>query len=140
MPVLNKLEFTRQCLDSIQRHTADRVSYEVIVVDNGSTDGTAGWRMSSTPIPVLYTRNATNLGFSKANNIGARLATGTWLLFLNNDTLARPGWLTEMVQISRTDPSVGIVGIKQLFPYTNTIYHTGIVFTPEGRPEHLYPH
>jgi GT2 family glycosyltransferase/glycosyltransferase involved in cell wall biosynthesis len=140
IPVLNKLEFTRQCLDSIHRQTDEAVSYEVIIVDNGSTDGTAEWMVGSAPIPVRYHRNPTNLGFSKANNIGAQLASGTWLLFLNNDTLARPGWLTEMVRIPRTDPSVGIVGIKQLFPYTNTIYHTGIVFTPEGRPEHLYPH
>ena len=45
-----------------------------------------------------------------------------------------------MLRVSRSDRSVGVVGIKQLFPYTNTIYHTGIVFTPDGRPEHLYPH
>ncbi len=62
------------------------------------------------------------------------------LLFLNNDTIVTPGWLSEMVGIARSDRSVGIVGIKQLFPYTNTIYHTGIVFAPGGKPEHLYPH
>jgi GT2 family glycosyltransferase/glycosyltransferase involved in cell wall biosynthesis len=72
--------------------------------------------------------------------MGARRAQGKRLLFLNNDTLVQPDWLTAMVRVSQADASVGIVGIKQLFPYTNTIYHTGIVFSPEGRPEHLYPH
>ena len=141
IPVLNKLEFTRQCLDRIWRNTADAISYEVIVVDNASSDGTADWfaDVCRFPKPVQYQRNSTNLGFAAGNNLGARLSRGRHLLFLNNDTLVQPAWLTEMLRVSRS-PSVGVVGIKQLFPYTNTIYHTGIVFTPEGRPEHLYPH
>ena len=89
---------------------------------------------------MRYQRNTTNLGFAKANNAGARLSESPYLLFLNNDTIVTPGWLSEMVRIARSDRSVGIVGIKQLFPYTNTIYHTGIVFAPGGKPEHLYPH
>jgi GT2 family glycosyltransferase/glycosyltransferase involved in cell wall biosynthesis len=142
IPVLNKLEFTRQCLDRIWRNTADAISYEVIVVDNGSSDGTADWfaDIGRFPKPIQYQRNATNLGFAAGNNLGAQLSRGRQLLFLNNDTLVEPGWLAEMLRVSRSSPSVGVVGIKQLFPYTNTIYHTGIVFTPEGRPEHLYPH
>ncbi|HVH28018.1 MAG TPA: glycosyltransferase [Vicinamibacterales bacterium] len=142
IPVLNKLEFTRQCLDRIWRHSGEAIPYEVVVVDNGSTDGTADWFADLTrfPKPVRYLRHATNLGFAKGNNAGARLAQGRWLLFLNNDTLPQPGWLSEMVRVGQSDPAVGIVGIKQLFPYTNTIYHTGIVFTSESRPEHLYPH
>ena len=89
---------------------------------------------------VRYQRNESNLGFAKANNIGARLSTGRNLLFLNNDTLVQPGWLSAMLDVRKNDPRVGVVGIKQLFPYTNTIYHTGMVFTPDGRPVHLYPH
>ena len=89
---------------------------------------------------MRYLRNAANAGFAKGNNQGGQLSQGRRLPFLNNDTLVQPGWLTEMLRVTESDPSVGIVGIKQLFPYTSTIYHTGIVFTPEGRPEHLYPH
>ena len=142
IPVLNRIEFTRQCLDRIWRNSGDAVSYEVIVIDNASTDGTADWfaGASQFPKPLRYERNSTNLGFGKANNGGARLSRGEHLLFLNNDTLVQPGWLTEMLRTRRSDSSIGIVGIKQLFPYTNTIYHTGIVFGPDGRPEHLYPH
>jgi GT2 family glycosyltransferase/glycosyltransferase involved in cell wall biosynthesis len=142
IPVLNKLEFTRQCLDRIWRNTSDQIAYEVIVVDNGSTDGTPEWFSQSPPFPrpLRYHRNPQNLGFAKANNIGARLAQGAQLLFLNNDTLVQPGWLTEMLRVSDSNPSIGVVGIKQLFPYTNIIYHTGVVFAPGGVPQHLYPH
>ena len=144
IPVLNKLEFTRQCLDRIARNTSEAISYEIIVIDNASTDGTAAWfEALGHDAPrnrVRYERNTTNLGFAKANNAGARLSESPYLLFLNNDTIVTPGWLSEMVRIARSDRSVGIVGIKQLFPYTNTIYHTGIVFAPGGKPEHLYPH
>ena len=142
IPVLDRLEFTRQCLDRIWRNTSDDVGYEVVVVDNGSSDGTHEWfsRETAFPRPVRYHRNAENLGFAKANNVGARLATGDQLLFLNNDTLVQPQWLTEMMRVRRSNSAIGVVGIKQLFPYTNTIYHTGIVFTSDGRPEHLYPH
>src|SRR6185436_3523075 len=65
---------------------------------------------------------------------------GRYVLFLNNDTLVQPGWLSEMLAACRADRKIGIVGIKQLFPYTSTIYHTGIVFNAARQPVHLYPH
>jgi GT2 family glycosyltransferase/glycosyltransferase involved in cell wall biosynthesis len=141
IPVFNKLAFTRQCLDRIWRNTSDAVPYEVIVVDNGSSDGTRQhFETGVLPPGLRYHRNDTNLGFAKGNNIGARLAGGRSLLFLNNDTLVQPKWLEDMVGVANADPTVGIVGIKQLFPYTNTIHHTGIVFTAGAGPQHLYPH
>ena len=140
IPVLNKLEFTRQCLDRLWRHTGDAVGYDVIVVDNGSTDGTFEWFAANPHAGLHYHRNPANLGFAKANNIGASRSRGRYLLFLNNDTLVRPGWLTAMLRVADADRSVGIVGLKQLFPYTNSVYHTGVVFAPGGVPQHLYPH
>ncbi len=106
IPVLNKLEFTRQCLDRIWRNTGDAVSYEVIVVDNASTR----WdRRTGLPTPASsrsrYDTNGTRpiSASRKANNAGARLSRGEYLLFLNNDTLVQPGWLTEMLRVSRSD-------------------------------------
>lgn len=139
IPVFNRLAFTRQCLDRLYRHTAG--SYEVIVVDNGSTDGTEAFcRDLLARRPGLrYHRNPENLGFGPACNVGARLARGPDLLFLNNDTMVTPGWLAAMLETLRADPRVGIVGIQQRFPYTRRIHHTGIIFTAGGVPQHLYP-
>lgn len=141
VPVFERLAFTRQCLDRLWRHTP-RPPFEVVVVDNGSGDGTREHfaALGPTPFPVRYHRHEANLGFARACNQGARLAAGRYLLFLNNDTLVRPGWLEAMVGVAEADPRVGAVGIQQLFPYTRTIHHTGIVFTVDGMPQHLYPH
>jgi GT2 family glycosyltransferase len=141
IPVFNRLAFTRQCLERLWRHTPEP-SFDVIVIDNGSTDGTREHfeAIGETPAPLRYLRNETNLGFGAANNQGARAATGRYLLFLNNDTIVRPGWLQAMVRLAGSDPGIGVVGIQQLFPYTNLIHHTGIVFTADGMPQHLYPH
>ena len=142
IPLFNKIAFTRQCLDRICRHTGDASAFEVIVVDNGSSDGTQEWfeSLGKGSRRLRYHRSPVNLGFAKGNNLGAGLSSSEYLLFLNNDTLVQPGWLSEMLRVRRSNPAVGIVGIKQLFPYTNVIYHTGIVFGAGGVPQPLYPH
>jgi GT2 family glycosyltransferase/glycosyltransferase involved in cell wall biosynthesis len=142
IPVFNQIAFTRQCLERLGRHAAGGPAVEIIVVDNASSDDTAAFfrEPHDVGVPLTYVRNAINEGFSRGNNIGARQARGRYLLFLNNDTLVTDGWLAAMVRIADDDPHVGIVGIKQLFPYTRRIHHTGIVFTADGRPQHIYPH
>lgn len=142
IPVFDKLPFTRQCLDRLARHAASGPSFEVIVVDNASSDGTAAFFADGTrpDLDLVYVRNEVNEGFSRGNNIGARRARGRYLLFLNNDTIVTHGWLQAMVDTAERDPRVGIVGIKQLFPYTNLVHHTGIVFAADGTPRHIYPH
>lgn len=142
IPVYNKIAFTRQCLDRLDRHAAGGPTFEVIVVDNASIDGTQSFfeHPPALAFPLRYIRNAVNEGFSRANNIGARQSSAKYLLFLNNDTLVTAGWLEAMVRVADADSSVGIVGIKQLFPYTNRIHHTGIIIAADGRPQHIYPH
>jgi len=142
IPAKNELAFTRQCLDRIWRNSGDRFAYEVIVVDDASTDATPDWLSDASrwSRPVRYTRHAQSVGFAKACNAGAALAQSPNLLFLNNDTLVQPGWLTEMMRVLQSNSTVGIVGIKQLFPYTRSLYHIGIVFAAGGVPQHLYPH
>lgn len=70
-------------------------------------------------------RNERNLGFSGANNQGARIAKGRFLVLLNNDTQAFPGWLAAMLEVAR-EPEVGVVGARLLFP-DNTIQHAGVI-------------
>ncbi len=70
-------------------------AFEVIVADNGSTDGSVAWLAKHHPRTRVL-RNGANLGFAAGNNAGAAQATGQWLVFLNNDTRPEPGWLAAL--------------------------------------------
>lgn len=82
----NTLHVLQPCIDSIAEHTHD-VSYEVIVVDNGSTDGSTDALANDRRIVFIPTGE--NLGFGKANNKGLEYARGQYIFFLNSDTLLR---------------------------------------------------
>lgn len=106
----NGLEDTPQCLDSLRR--SDYSARQVIVVDNGSTDGSLD-EVARTFPEVHLIRNPSNLGFVRGNNVGlaAGLRMGADLLFvLNNDTVLQPDCISELVRGIESDPSVGIVG------------------------------
>lgn len=96
------------CLDSLRQHDwpADRT--EVIVVDNASAEDPAATAQRHYP-GVRVIRSSRNLGFSGGNNLGARAASGEWLVFLNDDTKVSPAWLTEMMAVAerRGAASVG---------------------------------
>ncbi|MDD5789396.1 MAG: glycosyltransferase family 2 protein [Spirochaetia bacterium] len=81
----NTRELTKNCLNSIYEQTKG-INFEVIVSDNGSTDGSIEMIKSDFPQVILIENNE-NLGFGKANNIGAKIAKGTYLFFLNSDTV-----------------------------------------------------
>ena len=113
IPVFDQFRFTQACLASLQEHQgAER--FEVIVVDDCSTDTTA----EAVPqMPgVVYLRNETNSGFIASCNRGAEAARGKYLVFLNNDTLVRPGWLSALRDTFSEEPRAGIVGSKLLYP------------------------
>ena len=113
IPVFNQLRFTQACLASLQEHQGTE-RFEVIVVDDCSTDGTAE---SVPPMPgVVYLRNETNSGFIASCNHGAEKARGEYLVFLNNDTLVKPGWLTALLDTFSEEPLAGIVGSKLIYP------------------------
>jgi GT2 family glycosyltransferase/Flp pilus assembly protein TadD/2-polyprenyl-3-methyl-5-hydroxy-6-metoxy-1,4-benzoquinol methylase len=136
IPVWNKLDLTAQCLEALARVTTE-TSYEVIVVDNHSTDGTAEF-LASLSGDVQIIRNQDNLGFAKACNQGARAARGKYLIFLNNDTIPLKGWLKHLVSEVEGYPEVGIVGSKLLYE-DGTIQHAGVVLNrSEGLPYHIY--
>ncbi len=122
IPVFNKWEYTAKCLEMLSRNTAGH-PYEVVVVDNASSDGT---RAGLAAWPALRVqRNRSNLGFAKACNQGARMARGKYLLFLNNDTEPLAGWLEPLVRILDEEPEVAIVGSRLLFP-DGTLQHAGV--------------
>ncbi len=113
IPVYNKFQVTYNCLKSIAENLP-KCSFEVIIVDDCSKDETlfAGFVVSGA---VRVIRNAKNLGFVGTCNAGAAAARGKYLLFLNNDTLVRPGWLDELAATFDNVPNVGIAGSKLLF-------------------------
>jgi GT2 family glycosyltransferase len=92
------LALTRLCLESLLAHTHD-VPFELIIVDNGSTDGTAAYlqALAAAEPRVGLILNEHNDGFARACNQGARAAVGDILVFLNNDTVLSPGWLRGLV-------------------------------------------
>ncbi|HPF70658.1 MAG TPA: glycosyltransferase [Candidatus Krumholzibacteria bacterium] len=125
IPVFNKLELTRTCVDSIHAHGAD-CTFEIIIVDNGSSDGTGAWlEAQEAAARVRAVANPDNLGFSRGCNLGASHARGRYVLFLNNDMEVLPGWLDPLVWTLDTDPDVGVVGARLLFP-DGTIQHAGV--------------
>jgi GT2 family glycosyltransferase len=111
----NQLALTLDCLESIEK--IDYPNYQIILVDNGSTDG------SVSALRVRYPRlhiieNGANMGFSEANNAGIRkaLAEGAdYILLLNNDTVVHPDFLTTLVAEAEADPMIGMVGSKMYF-------------------------
>ena len=92
----NQIEYTKKYIKSLYEFTSD---FELIIVDNGSTDGTAEY-IKSLPYDNIKTIfNAENLGFSKGNNQGIEIAEGEYIGFLNNDILLYPNWFEECEKV-----------------------------------------
>lgn len=114
VPVYNHLDATLRCLQSIADVWFGSLPVEVIVVDDGSTDRTAGVLAA---IPgIAYLRREENGGFIAACNSGAQVARGTYLYFLNNDTVVCEGWLERLVATAQSDVLIGAVGSKLVWP------------------------
>jgi GT2 family glycosyltransferase len=113
----NNLKLNRLCLESIYART-EWPDFEVIVIDNDSTDGTPEYlREAETSFPNLRViLNDSNLGFAAANNIGLDQATGDYLVLLNNDTVVTRGWISALIRHLNFDQTIGLIG-----PVTNTV-------------------
>jgi len=106
----NELKYTKFCIESVLKYT--QFPYKLVLVDNGSTDGTEDYFRSMDGAVVI--RNETNAGFPCGANAGLRAADGAYMVLLNNDTIVTDGWLTKLVQAAESDETVGLVG-----PLTN---------------------
>ena len=133
VPTHDALPFTRQCLHAVARTVAE--PYEVIVVDNASSDETRAYVASCGGVRLL--RRDRNDSFAAGCNAGARLARAPLIVFLNNDTVALPGWLPALTwPLERL--TAGITGARLLFPDW-TIQHGGIEWTM-GQARHVCVH
>jgi GT2 family glycosyltransferase len=113
------------CLTALERHTG-WPRLELIVVDNGTRDGTSSWLKAAVERDrrLLVIENAENLGFARAANQGIRRASGEYVVLLNDDTLPAPGWLSRLVAHLERDRALGLV-----CPATNHIGNAAKVAT-----------
>ncbi len=113
IPVHNQSSYTYNCLKSLHQRTTDKIPFEIIVIDDASTDDTTEVLQAIAGIRVL--RNTTNLGFIQSCNRGIEEARADWVCFLNNDTQILPGWLEALVQTMRSHSNIGAVGSKLIY-------------------------
>lgn len=124
----NALEWTKRCLAALKSRT-DHPAWRVIVVDNGSTDGTVEWLQADAELTVVT--NGANLGYSKGCNIGiARREAGEDVVLMNNDVVVTdPDWLTKLQDAAFGLPDTGVVGTR-LVNEDGRIAHLGSYMPP----------
>jgi GT2 family glycosyltransferase len=119
-----------ECLPPLLAQTF--TDFEVILVDNGSTDGSAAWVQTQFP-SVRIIQNPVNLGFAPANNQAIYATQAEFIALLNNDTRVAPDWLQTLVQVMRSDPQIGMVASKILLADSpNTVDSAGIAIDRAG--------
>lgn len=104
----NTLDLTKSCIDSVRTHTKG-ILYEIILVDNASTDGSS--EFFSSMAGITYIQSGENIGFGRANNLGYKYSSGRYLLMLNSDTIVENDILSRMVKCFDSQPEdVGCIG------------------------------
>ncbi len=137
IPLYNCLSLTQAMVASLQTTLPADLTHEIILVDDGSTDGTREW-LATLPAPFRIVLNERNLGYAVANNRGAAVARGEYLALLNNDLVLAPGWLEPMLAAHRSlGDRAGLIGNVQRDFRTGKIDHAGISINLKGKPEHL---
>lgn len=129
----NRRELLAECLHSIEGHTS-YPNFRVVVVDNGSTDGSLELVRKNHP-RVEVIQNKVNVGFAKANNQAIKLSLkrgANYIFLLNNDTkIVQGDWLTKMIWAFEANQSAGIMGCKLVYP-DGRIQHAGGIITVRG--------
>ena len=130
MPCFHGAAMTEACLRSLFETLPANVRCEVIVVDDGSQDGTAALlkKFARREPRLKNFRNKKNLGFVASCNSGAAKATGEVLVFLNNDLVLLPGWLEPLLRVFRDRADAGVAGGKLIFPDGTFQEAGGVVF------------
>jgi GT2 family glycosyltransferase len=126
----NRREYLHTCLSSLVRQTG--AEFEIIVVDNGSSDGSAD--MAEAEFHTRVIRNTENRGFCAANNQGISAARGEFVALLNNDAEAEPGWLAALHGACTRSPEIGMAASKVLvWEDPKRIDKVGHLIYPDGQ-------
>ena len=133
----NCLPLTREMLASLQKSIPQGLDYEIIFVDDFSTDQTRDW-LTTLPSPCSSILNDKNYGYAVSNNRGAAKATGDILIFNNNDLVFRSGWLEALLKVhAKLGTHAGLIGNVQRNVSTGLIDHAGIFINSKGKPTHI---
>lgn len=130
IPNYNQKDFLKECIESIRAYTPE--SYELIIIDNGSIDGSVDY-IRSINGKVRFRALETNLGFAGAVNQGLMMARGTTLLIMNNDIVVTHHWLSNLLTCLHSNPTFGIVG-----PVTNYISGEQLISTDYDSIEDMH--
>lgn len=137
IPLYNCLPLTQAMLASLRTTLPEGLEHEIILVDDGSTDGTREWLPAAADARTQVILNPRNLGYARSNNRGVQLARGQLLLLLNNDLLLLPRWFENLVAAHASlGTRAGAVGNVQFDARTGVVDHAGIVINFQGKPVH----
>lgn len=129
----NSREDLEECIPSLMSQTYQ--DFEIIVVDNASTDGSEEFIRTNYPM-IKVVQTGKNLGYPAGNNAGFEVAEGEYIVVVNPDTVADPEWLSELIKPLKSDPTITATTSKILIysqkdrinTCANTNHHTGLTF------------
>ena len=136
----NGKELLQKCLDSLLKVNYD--NFEIILVDNNSTDGTVEFITKNYPSLIIIKLDS-NKGFAEPNNVAAKISKGKYLLFLNNDTVVTPNFIFEMVKVMETDKKIAVCQSLLLKPDGSVdssgdfIDHLGVVYNSKTKIDEI---
>jgi GT2 family glycosyltransferase len=144
LSLFNQLPLTQACVASLRATVPAGLAHEIVLIDDGSTDGTRDWLQSlgssngprALAAPVRIILNEHNVGFAASNNRAAREAHGDILFFLNSDLELLPGWFEPMLAAFTLLPAVGLVGNLQRRHTDRRLDHRGVLLDFLTRPRH----
>ncbi|MCK4494250.1 MAG: glycosyltransferase, partial [Methylococcales bacterium] len=138
IPLFNHLQQSKEMLASLLATLPRHLSYEIILIDDASTDETQVWMRQLTHKNIRLIFNTINCGYAKSNNKAVKMAKGNILCLLNNDLILCTGWLEPMLDILlNPNLKAGIIGNIQYKVVDNSLNHAGIQLNHLAKIEHI---
>ena len=138
VPLFNHVDYSKAMIASLFHSLPSSLSFEIILIDDASSDATGDWLHGLDYSCVKKIVNIDNLGYAKSNNIAVSQAKGEIIALINNDLIFEPGWLEPMLEVLENPYlNAGIVGNIQYKVVDHSLDHAGVQVTPTGKLEHI---